>query len=108
MTRKQVVIGISIVGFILILSPFLGAAAQRAITVDSLEKAYISRVTELDAEIAAATIAANSLIFPSTTRKEDWATFVARSSETRKELTSLEEERRTLEYTYRFMQEALK
>lgn len=50
-----------IIGFILVLSPLVGMAAQRALTVDSLEKAYVSRVTALDAQIASTTKAMDAM-----------------------------------------------
>lgn len=105
---------ILIIGVVLLLllafSPFLGAAAQLALTVDSLEKAYNARVLFLESEIASTTQAIAA--------SYDARTCFSRlgcADYTSEEIIklvqakhALEFERRSLDSSYNLLKEALK
>lgn len=98
MKEKATVLVPIIIGFSLILSPILGMAAQRAITADSLEKAYAVRVAAIDVEIASTTKAIDSLPV------EQWA----KRNELRKSIGKLTEDKHTTEVAFKLLEEALK
>lgn len=109
MTQKLTVSSLIIV-VLLVLSPFIGAAAQRALTVESLEKAYSQRITALDAEIAALNKAADEYPVPLQGQATVWERSKAQvaQSKIRSGITSLEEEKRSTEAAYELLKEALK
>lgn len=95
-------------------TPFGIQAAQRAITVDSLEKAYASRVTVLDAEIASTTKAMDARVkyLSDTCMPKQSFKCSGIGDQTWKELnkkkTDLEFEQRSLPAIHNLLQEALK
>lgn len=102
-----------IIGFILVLSPLVGMAAQRALTVDSLEKAYVSRVTALDAEIASTSKAMDARIaaMKDCTPKESFKCSSMNDplwKELNKKKIDLEFERKATTPSYNLLKEALK
>jgi len=99
-----------ILGFVLVLSPILGMAAQRALTVDSLEKAYSQRILALNTEIAALNKAADEYPVPLQGQASVWERSNAQVAQNkiRAAITPLEEEKRSTEAAYDLLKEALK
>lgn len=86
--------------------PFLIEARDRVITVDSLEKAYVSREKSLDAEIASTTKAADAIELTLSTSFNN-----PKATEKRRllgNLLTLKEEKHMTETSYKLLQEALK
>jgi hypothetical protein len=107
MNRQTLTVG-SLIGLALILSPFIGAAAQRAITVDSLEKAYAVRIAYFDSQIASTTKAYNELdakikATPRTPASEYMPLYSMKG-----ELKKFNEDKETLGISYDLLIEALK
>lgn len=109
---KYVWFALALTGVVLLL-PWLMEARDRQITVDSLEKAYASRIAYLDAQIASTTVAQNVAIEVS--RKNCLSKRVGcydfTSPEAQKlqlELNTLKFERQSITPAYNLLVEALK
>lgn len=107
MTQILTVFVGSIAAFILVLSPFVGFAVQRQLTVDSLEAGYAARIAVLESEIASTTKALDGM------RAETYAVKVQREyslkwSALNGQLTRLNEDRRTTDAAYQLLVTSLR
>gem|GEM_PF-4752075 len=64
MTKVQTLGGIAVLSLLALLSPFLIGAAERALTIRSLEAGYQERLAHYDAEIASTTKALDAMVIP--------------------------------------------
>lgn len=106
MSHKLSVLAVSVVCFILVLCPILGMAAQRALTVDSLEKAYKARISAIETEIASANKEIDTLVIKRTASFTDPA--VMRKRELSASIVRLNEEKQITEVSYKLLQESFR
>lgn len=106
---KYILVAALFLGVILSI-PFFIQARDRAITVDSLEKAYASRVTYLEGEIASTTksmeIERTKLVCPSKWGCHEYTS--PRLAELHQEKNELEFELKSITPSYNLLVEALK
>lgn len=99
-------VGFMVALCILLVAPLTIGAAQRALTVDSLEKAYKTRLSALDTDLASTTKALSSTQFKYYPSMKDPAAI--QQTALRAEVIRLNEEKRSTEAAYKLLQEALK
>lgn len=87
------------------LAPWGIQAAQRALTVDSLEKAYKVRLSVIDTELASTTVAINALVVPNLPPFTD---YMNKRNSLQQESLRLKGEREATIAAYNLLEEAFK
>lgn len=98
-------VGFMVALCILLVAPLTIGAAQRALTVDSLEKAYKARLSALDTDIASTTKAMDSLTVP---LRPPYTEYSAKKTYLLQEENRLKAEKAATISAYNLLQEALK